>query len=399
MNTYATYPPHGEKGDLTGPFFADETENCAGCHRGHTAVGRKLFVITPIDGGVTGVSAANSDSALCLACHGNTNTLADTNVTDGKYLSGRNEKRKTAQTGGTNPPLGTHNGNLNGGGFANFAGVAVTSKHDIDGETTSDVAWGGSSASVDAPPATGDPDLRELRKLTCGDCHDPHGTPNYRLLKTDNDDSGPQIGSGEASYGTANYLPNYTEYRYGKGKWIPDDGTTPGHTDSDVNAGISASCWKGGDAGKRCHVKYKNVTAKTGSGTTDDPYTGGGSIGQGSYKTRTGTDKAWETAERFRHPVNIALSEWRTIYTDKRTGTSTTAQLSVDGDDLPLAANSGTELEKDQWMVCLTCHYAHGTSTAVPATTAEYVKTAGANGPTAILRKPNRGVCQDCHEK
>ncbi|RJQ32129.1 MAG: hypothetical protein C4562_03620 [Actinobacteria bacterium] len=381
--TYASFPPHGEAGDLTGPFFADETENCAGCHRGHTAVGRKLFVITPTAGGMAGVSAANSDSALCLACHGSSNTLADTNVVEGKYIAGRNEKRPIDAD---HPALGQNNGDLNGGGFSTFKGAAVSSKHDIDGETSTDIVWGGSATSDDSP--TGN----ELRTLTCGDCHDPHGTPNYRLLKTDNDGSGPQIGSREPDYGTDDYLPNYTAPLYGKGKW---NGTA---LEADVEAGISASCWKGASdpSGKRCHVAYKNVTAKTGSVGN---YTGGGSISQGNYKSRTGTDKAFEDVARFRHPVNIALSEWKKIFPDKRTGSSTTDDLSVAGKGLPLDKLTDGEAEKDSWMGCLTCHYAHGTSVAAPASDAQYVNTAGANGPTALLRKPNRGVCQGCHNK
>ncbi len=137
---YANGGPHGG--------YTATTDACAGCHRAHTAQGPNLLT-------------AASTYELCMSCHGAAGTGADTNVADGVYTN--------RQGGGE----GTVNDPLLGGGFVNYQTVAVTSIHDSDG--TLSAAWGygvarGSTANL--PGA-----------LTCGSCHDPHGSPNYRILR------------------------------------------------------------------------------------------------------------------------------------------------------------------------------------------------------------------------
>ncbi|NOZ71508.1 MAG: hypothetical protein GXP38_06290 [Chloroflexi bacterium] len=164
--------PHGN--------YTATTDACAGCHRAHTASGGKLLM-------------ASSTYDLCVSCHGTSGTGANTNVEDGLFVSGR---------GGDEGTSTTNNANLLGGGFVNYKGAAVTSSHDPTGTETG--AWGagglrGVTGTIDA--------------LDCASCHDPHGSTNYRLIKTDINGVSPitvsQSDEGAAKdYGTENWASN-----------------------------------------------------------------------------------------------------------------------------------------------------------------------------------------------
>ncbi len=136
--------PHGD--------YTATTDACAGCHRAHTGTSGKLLI-------------ASSTYNLCVSCHGSAGSGANTNVDDGVYLSTRDDTAANADVGATNT---ADNGKLLGGQFAN-----ATSTHDPTG--TTDQAWGagnerGVLGTIDKP-------------LDCASCHDPHGSPNYRIIK------------------------------------------------------------------------------------------------------------------------------------------------------------------------------------------------------------------------
>lgn len=137
--------------------YTATTDACAGCHRAHTAVGPNLLVQT-------------STYALCMSCHGSTGTGADTNVEDGFFLSTR-----SASTHGTANT--TDNAPLLAGGFAFYKTLAVTSNHDMTGAGNTNLAWGNGATNRGVQVAITD------ATFTCASCHDPHGSPNYRILK------------------------------------------------------------------------------------------------------------------------------------------------------------------------------------------------------------------------
>lgn len=135
--------------------YTATTDGCAGCHRAHTAPGPRLVM-------------ADGTYALCITCHGAAGSGANTNVDDGLFLSTRNPR---STTGVANTP---DNAPLLGGGFVNYQGTAVTSTHNPTG--VNGAAWGnGVNRGTTAALVDGN--------LSCGSCHDPHGSPNYRIMR------------------------------------------------------------------------------------------------------------------------------------------------------------------------------------------------------------------------
>jgi len=108
---------------------------------------------------------------LCTSCHGAAGSGANTNVDDGLYLSSRDDLGGDYDHGAANTP---DNAALLGGGFANYMGAAVSSTHSPAGATA--LAWGYGAAARGATAAMAD------GVMTCASCHDPHGSPNYRIL-------------------------------------------------------------------------------------------------------------------------------------------------------------------------------------------------------------------------
>ncbi len=137
--------------------YTATTDACAGCHRAHTAVGPNLLVQT-------------STYALCMSCHGSAGTGADTNVEDGFFLS----TRSASTTGTANT---TDNAPLLAGGFAFYKTVAVTSSHDMTGAGNTRAAWGNGATNRGLQVNISDV------QFNCASCHDPHGSPNYRIVK------------------------------------------------------------------------------------------------------------------------------------------------------------------------------------------------------------------------
>ncbi len=141
--------------------YTATTDACAGCHRAHTAVGPSLVV-------------ASSTYVLCTNCHGSAGLGANTNVDDGLYTVTRDDTKGNGNVGSANT---TNNGNLLAGGFVNYKGAAVTSAHSPNGTATG--AWG--QGLTDRGVATA---LAAGAALDCASCHDPHGSANYRILKS-----------------------------------------------------------------------------------------------------------------------------------------------------------------------------------------------------------------------
>jgi|Deesub1362A_J573_1020465.scaffolds.fasta_scaffold03467_4 cytochrome c553 len=296
---------------IHGGYVAD-TDACAGCHRAHTATsmitwttGKNALLVGP---------PTDQVYIFCYVCHSGGAPGAATAVEIGRFDS--------LSPGGATESDGAINQPLNGGGFtllpaetghestgtAQSPGPesnAVTSYHEYDGLLSTGVqyAWGeGTTSAVTSI------------NMDCTQCHDPHGSSNYRLLKdfvnghnvggyvgnfaSDPDpDPYPYVISNEVGYplkgrpdpltgnpnntdgfrlhrayndgdatgyetvnGYHEYMPNYTTARYAKGRH-PSSGST------DPDIGMPGWC-------TACHENYLakvSVTSAQQDGAAGDP--------------------------------------------------------------------------------------------------------------------------------
>lgn len=305
--------PHGS--------YTDTTDGCAACHRTHSASAPGLLV--------------NSNTALCLTCHGPAATGAETNVSDGIYEG-------TA--------MGAQNAGLNGGGFSHAVqntdlgsaptSGATTSMHDVQGlpgYSSTAVMWG---AGTDGSGSTFD--------LYCTSCHDPHGNDNYRMLK-------PTVnGVAVAVAQTDEAVKDYTAPRYYKpeaasGQWE-----------------ISGFC-------SACHTRYMSGLAGSGGGSSGD------------------------TSFPYRHRVDAPSGSVVNGVTYSFPPLMSLPVSSVDGGILAASPDNRS-------MMCLTCHYAHGSKAEMGTNSGAVPWPGGSTTPdgsarSSLLRLDNRGVCQDCHQR
>ena len=296
--------------------YTPTTDACAGCHRTHTAPGPRLLL-------------ANSTYDLCVTCHGGSGAGANTNVDDGLYLSSRDDAPGGADgnVGAGNTP---DNAPLLGGGFVNYGGNPVSSIHDADESTAA--AWGnGVNRGVVADLAAGN--------LNCASCHDPHGSPNYRILKATINGNAVAVAQ-------------------------VDEGAAKDYDTEQWGTGMSSVC-------AACHDAYHVTTSGSGSDplvaanggyahSVDMNYSYGGAnvnpetVGYGGYNLPLA-----ETASAF---GRVVCSTCHMSH-----GTAATMAGFADGGFDPFGAGSPPG--------------------PIPS------------GDSALLRLDNRGVCEVCHQK
>lgn len=206
--------------------------------------------------------------------------------------------------------------------------------------------WDGASTtsahSIDESTAVSAPGGMNAGQLMgCTSCHSGHGTSNYRMLKnTISVPTAPNIST-----------PVNINVVAGAETKTPSSGETPVYI-----SGVETLC-------QSCHFDY---TAPAGAG------------GSGSGAPAA---SLYGTPGMYRHPVNVAPA-------DKSLSTS-----------LPL---EGTARDNTDKMMCLTCHYSHG-STVKDSNISTVVAGDGTSLETKVSsnlkRLESMNVCQDCHKK
>ncbi len=390
--------------------YVQDTDACAGCHRAHTSVSTITWTDSAAGDQHSAllVTSATEMWQFCYACHDATNQGSDTNVQQGIY---------------TGTLYGSTDATLNGGGFEEVDGAPVTSTHMYKGSSWGAYGGGyfgdGKTFAADYSDAGQGPDAfmngtGNAIKMDCATCHDPHGSPNYRILKTvvngnivgeytptgDPTDPDPNgfVSSVETGWPTngfrlhtayPGYQPDYTTARYAKGYDMQT---------SAINTTKGMSGWCAG-----CHSTYLGPV---------ETFTRTNGVGvETTYASVASTYNAGDgggLALRHKHPINVELDTYNGPDKSSMIVTDTT---------LPLAHNlaeagSHTNQSSD-WIECLTCHRAHGTAAdmtgyASNAGAASVVDTDGIARnefvaqnpvPSALLRYDNRGVCERCHNK
>lgn len=325
------------------------TQNCAGCHRAHTAIGPNLLKST-------------NAWDLCTSCHG---ANADLDVIDGLHYSSN-----------------VAAGSIRGGGFINAAmaisatatitGSATitgtsTSRHQVlgmPGYTTgiTNTVWGIGPLNPNPNPGLAN------YTLQCSTCHDPHGkagpsrTATYRILRCDFSQDSALTGAGVVNgncvpdtTGSHNYVVNSTysstlgvAVYYGQRYSSTDLGTDNANMDD-----MSKWC-------SSCHTRIH----------TSDNLNSGAS---GPGRTSSG-----DVIFNYRHVTTGTSTEYNF-------GTGTTFPTGSPG--------------------CMTCHVSHGSDVVLTSNSAKTVPLPGtAEGggqyiDTALMRISQRGVCEACHNK
>ncbi len=461
----ANYGPHG--GYLT------DTDACAGCHRAHTAMS-SLTWSEPDGTEHSGllVSSATTMDWFCYACHGNNAPGAATNVYGGVL--------DTAILGDPEAGTGEVGKVLNGGGivwlgFGNGAGTArnygsaaranlitqnvsqklATSQHDVDGSGTwgaGSVIWGSWGPGTTAGPGSS-------VDLNCTNCHDPHGSSNYRILndsvqgrtvggyvpspgKTFADDPDPTpdpwILSNEIGYpngvgGVDEGFRLHKQYwhydgPYEAGDYAPDYTNAAYSWPVDGMFGVASDKGMSGWCTRACHDQYLVKTGNLenpGTGTTLGTLNEAGAYRAVSTDATPGVDGSYV---RHRHPISVPLENFngdRVLLPDPRAWQDWDATIKYV--DLPLLHEpvaggqgsydntrnraTGQVNTMEDGIDCLTCHRAHGTDAVMTGYADSFsnvnpAKDTGiGNGGTpptndsALLRANNRGVCERCHNK
>ncbi|MHB1654011.1 MAG: cytochrome c3 family protein [Desulfitobacteriaceae bacterium] len=370
--------------------YSANTDACASCHATHTAVGANLL------------QWANTSTA-CMACHDGTVTTTY-NVAAGQFIASDNSAVKKTSAG----LFGVGTVGTNGVYSTTTPGTAAgSSHHNVTGSLTTSLAPGGSENSTI-------PDVNGIwsTSFSCAACHSPHGQGgNERILNADPNGIALRNKVGHADVSGAGDLTaiasGSTTYAAIKADWIkgyPYSEKTKIYVNgSQVTTGFTIDYRLGQVTfvnspagavtadyipGIRVVMTVKNKLASNESVT----YTSG----MNQFCGACHTDYNTSTVAGQAGSGHTLTGQYRSAYRH---------QVGMIWDDTVRGANalnSALKFEKEKSMtatqgkvMCLTCHYAHGTNDAFigVGTTSDNTRS------TMLKRQVNMSVCETCHQK
>lgn len=210
--------------------------------------------------------------------------------------------------------------------------IAVSGDQWGNKSTTSKHNYDGTTAS-NAPGGA-----NATQTLTCTSCHGAHETGNYRQIKN------------KVTYPTGATTTMEATVVVTAAAAAPS--SSAGETASYISGSVSL-----------CGACHGDFNAAAGSGKSSS----------GTYSSA------------YRHAVNVAPASFQDSAGNPAPLTTT----------LPLeGSNSGASANQNK-VVCLTCHFAHGSVATGTASSS----VGGNPASTMLKRLDNMGVCEDCHKK
>lgn len=329
--------------------FTTNTNGCGRCHQLHRAPTQRLIRFN--------VTISNNPIYdVCTYCH-SFNGQSTYDVKDGMIWDTNDGKRYATNGGGFERMLVVE-------GKAPVATLTkASSSHRVAASGTLNGDGTYTYIRYNAPGGYVEtlPSNDGHVELKCSSCHQPHGTANSRLLLTQvlsKDSSGNNLWRPTSSGGTKVIVKVTNPFA---------DETTQ------YNEEIATFCGA-------CHYDYVSSNASSKSGYYDAT--------KYRHKMKMGPDSGLN---------NIASNDGTFGY---NSGKMILPLASIGND-----GNSGTAANT---VICLTCHYAHGTFARVDGiktyddlslNSTTKLNTTGSFETPKNLRLDNRGVCQNCHNR
>ena len=324
--------------------FTSNTNGCGRCHQLHRAPTQKLIRFS--------VSTDNNPIyGVCTYCH-SFNGQSTYDVKNGMIWDTNDGTRYATNGGGFEKMLAVE-------GKPEVATlVATTSSHRV-----STALSGSSYVKFNAPggysPADGHVEFK------CSSCHQPHGTKNSRLLVT-------KVATFESDGTTP--VDRNTDAQGANAKVIVKVNAPFADESTEYNDDIVKFCIA-------CHYDYNSSSASSKTGTYDNT--------------------------KYRHEMGMTPGDGQNGVVGADFGFSASKFI------LPLASIESTSAtttsdKSAQRVVCITCHYAHGTFAKVEGiktydtltlNASTNLNTDGGTESSKNLRLDNRGVCQNCHNR
>lgn len=324
---------------MAGDYHTSASLVCSDCHTMHYYEEG----VTPPPGADAGgpfdkLLMKTSTNNLCLTCH------------DGD--TGANAAPDVLTTAGAD-----HATNRGAGAFRAAVGTATVSGHNLGVAADAGTVPPGGTWVV---PAGG---------IDCADCHEPHGTANFRNLTTTPGGIAGPVAVTDVSQ-TA-LTPTSTQYDVTNIKYGADANNNPDYSN-----------WCAG-----CHTEFNATAANQAlAAWTNDGQVGGDAAGDAG-----GALQPWH-----RHPVtHVTIAEGDT------NGHADNVAYAAATSRTPTASASATYPANDNTPFCGTCHKAHGSDVDRTLTTGHADGLIYDDGTSATIQDGTsmQQTCNICHNK